>query len=166
MSKRPRQPFSSNNDVYIINSSLESRRNCLTTLSARKASISLDLPHWTCRAGASAATPVVCHLNNCLDNYHFWWCCYPLLASIRPPVPPWQQQLLPLSLLAIAAKELKMMDDEDGLIERKTNSAKSRSPSIGESLYASTILSIEVWLCLAAHCCAILLCCLGGEILI
>ena len=33
-----------------------------------------------------------------------------------------------------------MMDDEDGLIERKTNSAKSRSPSIGESLYASTIL--------------------------
>ena len=58
--------------LNIINSSLESRRNCLTTLSARKASISLDLPHWTCRAGAIAATPVVCHLNNCLDNYHFW----------------------------------------------------------------------------------------------
>ena len=36
------------------------------------------------------------------------------------------------------------MEDEEDLIERKTDSAKSRSPSIGESLYASTILSIEV----------------------
>ena len=58
-----------------------------------------------------------------------------------------------------------MMDDEDGLIERKTNSAKSRSPSIGESLYASTILSIEVRLCLENRC-VIYLCCVGDEILI
>lgn len=41
------------------------------------------------------------------------------------------------------------MEDKEGLIGREAMSAKSRSPSIGESLYASTVLSIEV--CIPLH---------------
>ena len=36
------------------------------------------------------------------------------------------------------------MEDKEDLIARERFSGKSRSPSIGESLYASTVLSIEV----------------------
>ena len=48
-------------------------------------------------------------------------------------------------VLGISSTCDHVMEDEEDLIERATNSAKSRSPSIGESLYASTILSIEVF---------------------
>ena len=54
-------------------------------------------------------------------------------------------------MLGISSTCDHVMEDEEDLIERATNSAKSRSPSIGESLYASTILSIEVFLYHGLH---------------